>query len=60
MSAEAERDALAARLAAVERVLTEWGALDDGGFDSDFAEAIQESGAWRLSRDLRAALDGQA
>lgn len=51
-AAEAERDQLRA-------VLTEWGVLaQDGDFvdDDDFAEAIRDSGAWRLARDLRAAL----
>lgn len=53
----AEKDA--ARLARVITVLDEWGmSTTDGGFvgDEDFAEAIEENGAWRLARDLRAAL----
>lgn len=55
--------AQAAALAPVIKVLTDWGVLgtdpDSTGtdFDADFAEAIGESGAWRLARDLRGALD---
>ena len=63
LALSAERDVLRARLAKVGEVLTEWGALSaDGDFvgsiedGEDFAEAIQESGAWRFVRDLRAAL----
>lgn len=41
------------KLAKVEQTLNEWGAFDD---DGEFAEAIRDSGAWRLARDLRAAL----
>ena len=46
-------------VARVVAVLAEWGAVaSDGDFvdDEDFAEAIRDSGAWRLARDLRAAL----
>lgn len=52
-----------ARLARVVAVLTEWGALasdDDEPSDEDFAEAVHESGAWRLARDLRKALAEEA
>lgn len=70
MTHNAENDALdavsmegyhnmAGTLIRVEAVLTEWGVLaSDGDFvdDDDFAEAIRESGAWRLARDLRSAL----
>jgi hypothetical protein len=36
----------------------EWGmaSIDDTSFDEDFTDAIHEDGAWRLARDLRAAL----
>ncbi len=47
------------RLARVVAVLAEWGAVvsdGDEASDEDFAEAIHESGAWRLARDLRKAL----
>lgn len=47
-------------LQAVTAVLVEWGALsadESPASDDDFAEAIHDSGAWRLARDLRAALD---
>jgi hypothetical protein len=51
-----------AALARVRAVLEHWGvpAGPEVGFAEDFAESIHESGAWRLARDLRAALDGSS
>lgn len=46
-------------LSRVATVLNEWGmSSTDAAIDGDvcFAEAIEDSGAWRLARDLRAAL----
>lgn len=44
----------------VRAVLDEWGLVLEGAGgiteDEDFAEAIRDNGAWRLARDLRAAL----
>lgn len=52
----ARAEAAEAKVARVEAALDEWG-MDD---DDNFAEAIQESGAWRLARDIRAALNSDA
>lgn len=52
---------LRAEDAAIRTVLTTWGVLtnedDDSDRDDAFHEAILDSGAWRLARDLRAALN---
>lgn len=61
-AAEAERDTLRAVVEGLRGVLTEWGVLaQDGDFvsDDDFAEAIRDSGAWRLARELRALLPAE-
>jgi hypothetical protein len=55
-SAARVQKAVAAALAPVERAMSDWSIEHAEGFAEDFAEAIREDGAWRLARDLRAAV----
>lgn len=50
------------KLERVRKVLSDWGMNlnDEDDFAEGFVEEIQESGAWRLARDLRLAMRDDA